>query len=215
MRIIAAGFATAVLAAAIVAAAPAAGASTVSTQTLLAQLVVAREHAAGYDRSLFPLWIDADHDGCDTRDEVLIAEATRPPTVGAGCSLSGGRWFSKYDGVTTTDPSTFDIDHVVPLAEAWQSGAWRWSTATRERYANDLGYASDLAAVTAHSNRSKGDREPQDWLPTRTSFQCRYMAWWVAVKWRWKLRINHPEKSFLTSRLAACGWPSVRTPTRA
>jgi len=215
MRIVAVGVVAAMLTTAAVAVALAAGASTISTQTLLGQLVVAHEHAVGYDRSLFPLWIDADHDGCDTRYEVLIAEATQAPTVGAGCSLSGGRWFSKYDGVRTSDPSTFDIDHLVPLAEAWQSGAWRWTTATRERYANDLGYGADLVAVTAHSNRSKGDREPQDWLPDRTSFQCRYMAWWVAVKWRWRLRINRIEKTFLVNHLSACGWPSVQTPRRA
>lgn len=215
MRITAVALMAAALVGSTVAGAPAAGAATVSTKTLLAQLGVAREHSAGYDRSLFPLWIDADHDGCDTRDEVLIAEATSAPTVGTGCSLSGGRWFSKYDGVTTTDPSTFDIDHLVPLAEAWQSGAWHWSTATRERYANDLGYGPDLVAVTAHSNRSKGDREPQDWLPERTSFRCRYLAWWVAVKWRWHLRVNRIEKTFLVHRLSACGWPSVRKPVRA
>ena len=100
-----------------VAALPQAQASTkVSTRYLLNHLTVAGEHSAGYQRSKFKLWIDADHDGCDTRDEVLIAEAIKKPHVGAGCSLSGGRWFSKYDGVSTTNPSTFDIDHVVPLA---------------------------------------------------------------------------------------------------
>jgi hypothetical protein len=145
---------------------------------------------------------------------VLIAEATTKPHVGSGCQLSGGRWFSKYDGVTTTDPSTFDIDHFVPLAEAWQSGAWRWNADTRKRYANDLGYGPDLIAVTAHSNRSKGEQEPQDWLPTRTSFDCTYMAWWVAVKWRWQFKINSGEKTFLTSHLSACGWPSVTKPSR-
>lgn len=195
--------------------APPAAAVTISTQTMLAQLVVAREHQAGYDRDLFPLWIDADGDGCDTREEVLLAEATSPPHVGNGCDLStGGSWFSKYDGMTTTDPSTFDIDHVVPLAEAWQSGAWRWRTHTRERYANDLGYGPGLVAVTAHSNRSKGEREPQDWLPDRYSFRCTYLAWWVAVKWRWALKINQVEKNFLASHLSACGWPSVPEPGR-
>lgn len=195
--------------------APAASAVTISTQTLLAQLVVAREHPLGYERSLFPLWVDADGDGCDARDEVLIAEATSPPQIGAGCDLStGGSWFSKYDGVTTTDPSTFDIDHLVPLAEAWQSGAWRWDTDTRMRYANDLGYPADLIAVSAHSNRSKGEREPQDWMPDRTSFRCRYVAWWVAVKWRWRLKVNQVEKTFLSTELATCGWPSVARPSR-
>src|SRR6266496_5841512 len=113
------------IASTMVAIAPDADATTVSTKTLLGQLAVASEHTSGYDRSMFPLWTDADHDGCDTRDEVLITEATVKPTVGASCALTGGKWFSKYDAVTTTDPSTFDIDHLVPLAEAWQSGAWR------------------------------------------------------------------------------------------
>jgi hypothetical protein len=145
---------------------------------------------------------------------VLIAEAVIAPHVGSGCTLSDGKWFSKYDGVTTTDPSTFDIDHLVPLAEAWQSGAWRWNADTRKRYANDLGYGPDLVAVSAHSNRSKGEQEPQSWLPTRTSFDCTYMAWWVAVKWRWHLKINAAEKTFLTDHLRACGWPIVSKPTR-
>ncbi len=185
-----------------------------STRVLLAQLQVATEHPAGYDRSLFPLWTDSDGDGCNTRYEVLIAEATRRPTIGSGCSLSGGRWFSVYDGVSTTDPSTFDVDHVVPLAEAWQSGAWNWNTDTRTRYANDLGYAADLVAVTAHSNRSKGDREPAGWSPPRASFRCRYYAWWVAVKWRWQLAVNPTEKVWLRNHLAACGWPLVRGTTQ-
>lgn len=203
-----------IVTAAMTALVPTADAATVSTHTLLGQLVVASEHTSGYDRSLFPLWIDADHDGCDTRYEVLIAEATTSPQVGSGCTLTGGRWFSRYDGVRTTDPSTFDIDHLVPLAEAWQSGAWRWNTDTRTRYANDLGYGPDLVAVTAHSNRSKGDQEPQSWLPPRTSFDCTYLAWWVAVKWRWHLQIDSTEKTFLTNHLRACSWPSVRKPTR-
>ena len=185
-----------------------------STKSMLGQLVTASEHAAGYDRAKFTLWTDADHDGCDTRDEVLIQEATTRPHVGAGCALTGGTWRSRYDGVITADPSTFDIDHLVPLNEAWQSGAWNWSSATRRAYANDLSYRADLIAVTAHENRSKGDREPQDWMPDRTAYACTYLKHWVAVKWRWHLTVNATERSFLTSRLTTCGWPRDPTPTR-
>src|SRR5436190_465471 len=78
--------------------------STMSTKTMLSQLVTASEHTAGYDRAKFTLWTDADHDGCDTRDEVLIQEATTRPHVGTGCALTGGKWRSPYDGVATIDP---------------------------------------------------------------------------------------------------------------
>jgi hypothetical protein len=117
--------------------------------------------------------------------------------------------------VTVRSAAKLDIDHVVPLAEAWQSGAWRWSTATRTRYANDLGYRPSLIAVTAHTNRSKGDREPQSWLPPRKSLDCRYLSWWVAVKWRWRLTVDRPEKRFLVGHLRSCGWPKVAKPRRA
>jgi len=188
--------------------------SSVSSKYLLNHLASKGEHTSGYARSKFTLWTDADHDGCDTRDEVLIAEATKRPKIGSGCALSAGRWHSKYDGLSTTNPSTFDIDHLVPLKEAWQSGAWKWNAATRKAYANDLGYSATLIAVSAHENRSKGDREPQTWMPKRTGFACHYVSQWVAVKWRWHLSVNTAERSFLASELRSCGWPRVSKPKR-
>ena len=185
---------------------------TVSTRYLVHYLPAASEHVDGYDRAEFRLWVDSDHDGCDTRDEVLIAEALSKPRVGVGCSLSGGVWQSKYDGVRTADPSTFDIDHLVPLDEAWRSGAWRWTTTKRQAYANDLGYQASLIAVSASSNRSKGDREPQDWIPRRPGYQCIYAKRWVAVKWRWQLRVDAAERAWLGAELKACGWPRVAKP---
>ena len=112
----------------------------------ITDLRVRSEVRTGYDRDLFPHWVDADGDGCDTRDEVLIDEAVDPPTVGSGCSLSGGRWFSWYDDKWWTDTGRLDIDHLVPLAEAWDSGARGWTTRTRTAYANDLGDGRSLAA---------------------------------------------------------------------
>lgn len=189
--------------------------STVSTHHLLDGLKVHREHANGYRRSEFPTW-ESVGDGCDVRDAVLTADATKTPTVAEpGCELVHGKWTSPYDGVHTTNPSTFDIDHLVPVAEAWQSGAFRWKRSTREAYANDLGYFAELIAVSAHSNRSKGDQEPQQWLPPRTSYDCTYMAEWVAVKWRWRLTVDHGEKQFLHASLGGCGWPRIARPTRA
>ena len=188
-------------------------AAQVSSKYLLNHLATKAEHVPGYVRSKFTLWIDADHDGCDTRDVVLIAEAIKKPHVGAGCALTGGRWVSKYDGVSVTNPSGFDIDHLVPLNETWQSGAWAWNAATRKAYANDLGYAT-LIAVSAHANRSKGDQEPQDWMPARRAYACDYVSRWVAVKWRWHLAVNARERSYLGHELASCGWPNVVRPSR-
>jgi hypothetical protein len=188
--------------------------STMSSRYLLNHLRSASEHPDGYDRGKFPMWADVDHDGCDTRDEVLMAEARGEVSVHAGCDLRGGTWRSRYDGISTSDPSSFDIDHMVPLNEAWQSGAWRWSAGTRKAYANDLGYSASLIAVSAHQNRSKGDREPQAWMPQRRAYACTYVKRWVAVKWRWQLKVDATERSFLASELRACGWPSVATPSR-
>jgi hypothetical protein len=163
--------------------------------TVLATLPVAPEERAGYARTLFRLWIDADHDGCNTRAEVLIEEAIVAPTVAAGCRLSGGEWFSAYDGRRFTNASQLDIDHLVPLAEAWDSGAFRWSAARRQAYANDLGVPWALVAVSAASNRSKGDQDPAAWLPPRTQATCGYLADWVAVKARWGLSVDPAEMS--------------------
>jgi hypothetical protein len=162
-------------------------------QELILQLPVAAEVAEGYDRDLFKHWIDADGDGCNTRKEVLIAEATVKPNVSGSCDLSGGQWYSPYDKVTTNNPSDFDIDHFVPLNEAWQSGAYSWSSTKRKEFANDLGFAKSLIAVTASSNRSKSDRDPPNWIPRNYDYLCEYVTSWVEVKLRWGLTADQPE----------------------
>jgi hypothetical protein len=171
---------------------------------LLAGLTTAVEQPTGYDRTLFVHWIDADGDGCDTRQEVLIAESLTPVKVGAGCALSGGSWSSAYDGVTTTDPSTFDIDHVVALKEAWDSGAYGWTADRRKAYANDLGDARTLRAVSSSSNLSKSDSDPAQWLPPVVAFRCTYGTDWVAIKVRWRLSVDSTERSALQSLLGPC-----------
>jgi hypothetical protein len=173
-------------------------------EALVAQLVVAEEFPSGYDRDLFRHWVDASGNGCDARREVLIAESTTPVTVGAGCSLTGGTWYSAFDGVTTTDPSTFDIDHFVPLKEAWDSGAHAWDSGTRQRFANDLDFAGSLIAVSASSNRSKGANDPAEWLPPNTAYRCTYLITWVEVKLRWNLSADPREVSAIRSAGASC-----------
>ena len=171
---------------------------------LVRQLDVGRERRAGYDREKFVHWVDADGDGCDTRDEVLRQEAVDDPTVGAGCSLSGGEWFSWYDAEEVSDSSDLDIDHVVALAEAWASGARGWTRGTRQRFANDLGDRRSLTAVTASSNRSKSDGDPAEWLP-RKKARCRYVRDWVVVKSRWRLRVDSAEKRTVRRLVRRCG----------
>jgi hypothetical protein len=168
--------------------------------TVLAELPVAAEHRAGYKRTLFRIWIDADGNGCDTRHEVLIAEAIVAPTVGGSCALTGGEWLSLYDGLTFTDPGKLDIDHVVPLAEAWDSGAYAWDAARRKAFANDLDASWALIAVSAASNRSKGDQDPATWLPPRVEYRCQYLAVWVAIKARWHLTVDPAEKTAIADR---------------
>jgi hypothetical protein len=168
---------------------------------------VAGEVRTGYSRDLFHLWIDADGDGCDTRAEVLVAEADDAPTVGSGCGLSGGRWYSYYDGVSQTSASSLDIDHVVPLAEAWDSGARSWTSSRREAYANDLGDSHTLVGVTASLNRSKGDQDVAEWLPPIND--CRYVKDWVAAKIRWGLSQDSTEKAALEDVAAGCADSSL------
>lgn len=183
--------------------------------SVLSALVVSEEIRSGYDRSLFRHWIDADGDGCDTREEVLLQESTTPTHTTTGCRITSGRWQSMFDGVVTRDPSTFDVDHFVPLAEAWDSGAREWDAQTRQAFANDLDYEGSLIAVSASSNRSKGDRDPAEWLPVQDTYRCTYVTTWVAVKYRWSLSVDPVESSALRRDLTSCGNPVIALPPRA
>lgn len=170
-------------------------------------LPVNRETPAGYDRDLFPTWTDQDHDCRDTRAEVLQAESK--VKVSGGCTIRTGRWVDWYDDTTYLNASQLDIDHLVPLAEVWASGGKKWLPRRREAYANDLADPRTLVAVSLHANRSKGDQEPDEWLPVHHA--CRYVASWVAVKTRWRLAIDSAEKADLLQMATHCGNPRIRT----
>jgi hypothetical protein len=194
------------------AAGPADAADRQSATRLLNSLPVANERPSGYERSRFADWLDRDGNGCDTRQEVLIAERLAGRV--SGCVVTDGRWISAYDGLVTRSPARLDIDHRVPLEEAWASGAWRWTQSTRDRYSNDLGYAGSLIAVSAASNRAKGDREPGEWMPPLASQRCPYVKQWIAVKYRWRLAVDAREKSTLMRFLRGCD-PQMALPPRA
>ncbi|MEU2899617.1 HNH endonuclease family protein [Streptomyces sp. NPDC006967] len=186
--------------------APAQAAQTVPLAEAVAQLPVSAESRDGYDRRLFRHWNAGDNpsDGCNTRSEVLLDEAVEQPAVGPGCRLAGGRWWSYYDQVWVTSASGLDLDHLVPLAESWDSGASAWTAQRREAYANDQGVEASLVAVTARSNRSKADQDPSQWLPPAGEVHCRYVAEWVAIKLRWSLTADEAEVAALDEVAAEC-----------
>lgn len=175
------------------------------TQALLDSLHVEAEPLrVDYDRDLFDHWSDVDGDSCNTRYEVLAAESLEPVETSDGCRPTSGLWISAFDGTTTTYPLSVDIDHLVPLAEAWDSGASSWSSSRREAFANDEISPLTLIAVSASSNRSKGDRDPAEWLPPAVGYRCEYVAGWVAVKARWELSVDPAEKTAIESVLSSC-----------
>lgn len=187
----------------------------VPVSSLLSEVSTAADSAATYDRALFDHWIDADGDGCDTRQEVLIAESTVPVQMGSGCTVTSGKWESWYDGATWTAPSDVDIDHFVPLGEAWRSGAAAWTADRRTSFANDLGLAVGLEAVTDNVNQSKGDRDPANWMPPAAGADCRYVTDWVVVKYRWNLTVDATERAALNSTLSgSCGSALVTAPAK-
>ena len=166
-------------------------------------LFIAPDYLNGYDRALFKHWSDADKDGCDTRAEVLIEEAIVKPKIGPKCKLTGGKWISAYDGKTVTNASKLDVDHLVPLAEAWRSGAWKWTAAQRQVFANDLENSEALIAVTRSTNRSKGDKDPSLWMPAKN--QCIYIQNWISVKIKYSLTADPQEAEKLNSLVSTCG----------
>jgi Protein of unknown function (DUF1524) len=175
-----------------------------TVRELIAELPVAGEVRDGYERTKFRHWVDADRDGCNTRQEVLKEEAIEAPTQGANCTLSGGEWFSYYDDAVVGASSGLDIDHMVPLAEAWDSGAYAWTPARRQVYANDLGWSRSLVAVTARTNRQKADQDPATWLPPAADASCHYLEDWTSVKTRWALSVDAAELQALQQLAASC-----------
>jgi hypothetical protein len=185
--------------------------------TALNCVPVAEERIGGYDRKLFKHWVDANGNGKNTRAEVLIAESLVPVRfTSTGKTVSTGKWLSLYDGETWTSASDVDVDHVVALAEAWRSGAWKWSSSRRQSYANDLGVAWTLRAVTDNVNQSKSDSDPTNWLEISAPAVCVYLTEWVAVKIRWKLSVDAEERQsirdgWLDARCFALSKPPVVT----
>jgi uncharacterized protein DUF1524 len=154
----------------------------------------------GYSRAKFPHWRSTG-DNCDVRDSVLKRDGTKVKV--SGCNVVAGTWRSAYDGVVLNSPTKVDIDHMVPLANAWRSGAGAWTNDKRGDFANDLA-DPQLIAVSASSNRAKGDQDPSTWKPKVTGSWCEYAEDWIAVKTVWKLTVTTAEKAALTDMLEKC-----------
>lgn len=173
-----------------------------TARSWLAALTVAPSgSSSGYSRDLFPHWSTVSG-SCNTRETVLKRDGTNV-VVDSSCQPTSGRWFSPFDGATWSAASDVDIDHLVPLANAWRSGAASWTTSRRAAFANDLDHPQ-LIAVTDDVNQAKGDKSPDAWKPPLTSYWCTYASMWVASKFEWGLTITSAEKSALTSMLDRC-----------
>jgi hypothetical protein len=185
--------------------------STTRALSMLGDLTVTPPGSmTGYSREEFPHWAsDAASFGwgepegsCDVRDTALIRDG-EGVQIDKGCSITGGTWLDPYTGETLTDSSEVDIDHVVPLANAWRSGASSaaWSTADREEYAND---PEVLLSADDAANQTKGDKGPEAWKPPNRAYWCEYARRWIWIKSDWDLSVNPNEQTALNEMLATC-----------
>jgi hypothetical protein len=176
-----------------------------SALEVLALIAVERETPDGYNRELFGYGAPVDSFGCRTRALVLIRDSLTPAQIDrGGCAVVAGDWFSTYDGVTWADPGEVQIDHVVALKEAWDSGASQWNADRLEAFANDVDEPRSLRAVTGSVNQAKGADDPVNWLPPDETAVCQYLADWVSIKARWGLTMDESEhgrvRNLLTNR---------------
>jgi hypothetical protein len=173
------------------------------TRQQLAGLTIAPEGPdAGYSREKFPHWITI-HGTCNTREEALKRDG-QGVQVGTDCYPTSGTWVSPYDGTTWHQASDVDTDHLVPLAEAWRSGASEWSTAQRKAFANDLQHPQ-LVTVTDNENSRKSDRDVAEYRPPLQSYWCAYAVNWVDVKGAYRLTADPAEVDALGQMLDTCG----------
>ena len=164
-----------------------------------------------YSRSQWKHWVDADGDCQDARQEVLIEESLEPLTYETDreCRVEAGRWYGAFTGTYFEDPGDVDVDHMVPLKNAHNSGGWDWNPAMKEEYANNLGDDDHLIAVQDNANQSKGARGPDEWKPRDETYWCHYATDWAEIKERWSLTMTEPEAGAVVEMLNTCEDPPV------
>ena len=163
-----------------------------------------------YDRQAFgQRWADTDHNGCDTRNDILARDLARP-TFKPGtrdCVVLTGTLAEPYTGTTIQfqrgDKSSalVQIDHVVALADAWRSGAWQWDAQRRQEFAND---PENLLAVDGAANEDKSASSADQWLPPNTAFRCDYVKRQIAVKYAYGLSVTQAEQDAMATQLTTC-----------
>ena len=182
--------------------------ATLTSATTVLRVIVSAVPATlpDYDRHDWKHWTDADRDCQDARNEVLIAESQTRVAYRSDrkCRVAAGEWLAPYSNTIVTDPGRLDVDHMVPLGNAHDSGAWQWSANQRERYANYLEDPQHLIAVTASANRSKGARGPDQWKPEDRTYWCRYAVDWITIKSTWELTVTQQEHTALVQLLNTC-----------
>ncbi|GAA3139885.1 HNH endonuclease family protein [Streptomyces echinatus] len=182
---------------------PPAPPSTTTARQELAALTVAAPHPMdGYSRDKFDIW-STQPGGCTTRQTVLARDGKDVQDKPDSCQPASGSWYSVYDDTTVTDVTKATIDHMVPLAEAWRSGADDWSADQRKAFGNDLKDPQLLIASEA-SNTSKSDSGPADWKPTNHASWCTYAKDYTHIKSVWKLTTTDQEETALSSMLDTC-----------
>jgi hypothetical protein len=169
----------------------------------LAALTVGTPHSMdGYSRDAFDIWA-GQPDGCTTRQDVLARDGDNVVEGGDGCQPTSGSWYSAYDDTTVTVVAQATIDHVVPLADAWRTGADQWTAARRKAFGNDLTDAQ-LIIASSSSNSAKSDQDPSEWKPPNRAYWCTYGEQYVSVKYRFDLFVTSAEKDALGELLDAC-----------
>ena len=162
-----------------------------------------------YSRSQWKHWSDRDGDCQDARQEALISESLAAVAFESEreCRVETGRWYGAFAGVYVDAPGDLDIDHLVPLKNAHDSGGWAWDSARKEAYANYLGDPDHLIAVTKGANRSKGAKGPEEWRPPDEGYWCQYATDWTEVKMEWGLTMTQEETEAVIEMLDTCEEP--------
>ena len=161
-----------------------------------------------YDRDLyFGSWIDEDGDCQNTRAEVLLIESLSSVSFrdNSSCTVDSGEWYDPYTDSTFYFASDVDIDHFVPLYDAFYSGAYLWPEYKRIEYSNDLYvFEHHLIAVDKGENRSKGKKPPHEWMPPNSDYHCEYASNWITIKYLWELTVTTQEYNFLQNLIQNC-----------